>query len=196
MRHARCQGAVRDGGGTAAVPAGRLCNTRAPVPPIAPAISVLGFLRSAPDSRLQELQRLSLFTNLSLRELKIVQGILHEREYLPGEVIFDEGEEGNALYIVRSGRVLICRQAHPELAIAEHEAGSFFGELALLDSAPRSAQARAIAPSRVAVLFGSDFLGLLETEARLGNHILVPLARHLGHRMRASVAVPEADRPL
>lgn len=179
-----------------AVPDARLCNTRAPVRSSSFATLVLGFLRSAPDSRLQELQRLSLFTNLSHRELKIVQGILHEREYLAGEVIFDEGEEGNALYIVRSGRVLICRQAHPELAIAEHEAGSFFGELALLDAAPRSAQARAIVPSRVAVLFGSDFLGLLETEARLANHILVPLARHLGHRLRTSVAVPEADRPL
>jgi CRP/FNR family cyclic AMP-dependent transcriptional regulator len=156
---------------------------------------VLGFLRSAPDSSLQELQRLSLFTNLSGRELKIVQGVLHEREYLAGEVLFDEGEEGNALYIVRSGRILICRQSHPELAIAEHEPGSFFGELALLDSAPRSAQARALERSRVAVLFGSDFLGLLETEARLANHILVPLARHLGHRLRTSVAVPDADRP-
>lgn len=149
---------------------------------------MLGFLRSAPDSRLDELKRLALFTELSPRELQIVQGVLHEREYLAGEVIFDEGEEGNALYIVRTGRVLICRQGHPDQPIAEHGAGSFFGELALLDSVPRAAQARALEASRVAVLFGSDFLALLESESHLGNRMLLQLARHLGRRLRTSLA--------
>jgi CRP-like cAMP-binding protein len=148
---------------------------------------VLGFLRTTPDRRLEELKRLALFSALSSRELQIVQGVLHEREYLPGEVIFDQGEAGNALYIVRSGRVLICRQGHPEQPIAEHEAGSFFGELALLDSGPRAAQARAVEASRVAVLFGSDFLSLLESESHLGNRILLQLARHLGRRLRGTL---------
>jgi CRP-like cAMP-binding protein len=154
---------------------------------------VLGFLRPAPDSRLEELRALTLFTNLSARELKIVHGVLHEREYLAGEIVFDEGEEGNALYIVRTGRILICRQGHPDQPIAESGAGSFFGELALLEGAPRAAQARALEPSRLAVLFGSDFLALLETESRLANHILLPLARHLGRRLRHSLAARGAD---
>jgi CRP-like cAMP-binding protein len=157
---------------------------------------MLGFLRSAPDSKLDELRALSLFTDLSARELKIVQGVLHEREYLAGEVIFDEGEEGNALYIVRTGRVLICRQGRPETPIAEHGAGAFFGELALLESVPRSAQARALESCRLAVLFGSDFLALLETESRLANRILLQFARHLGRRLRGTVSAPGPDRPL
>lgn len=148
---------------------------------------MLGFLRTTPDRRLEELKRLALFSALSRGELQIVQGVLHEREYLPGEVIFDQGEVDNALYILRSGRVLICPQGHPEQPIAEHQAGSFFGELALLDSEPRAAQARAVEPSRVAVLFSSDFLSLLETESHLGNRILVPLARHLGRRLRGTL---------
>ena len=148
---------------------------------------MLGFLRPAPDSSLEELRALFLFADLSVRELKIVQGLLHERDYLAGEVIFDEGEEGNALYIVRTGRVLICRQGRPASAIAELEPGNFFGDLALLDSAPRAAQARALEPSRLAVFFGSDFLALLETEAKLANKILLRLSRHLGQRLRASV---------
>ena len=156
---------------------------------------VLGFLRPAPGSRLDDLKALSLFADLSVRELKIVHGVLHEREYLAGEVIFDEGEQGYALYMVRSGRVLICRKGRPDSAIAELGAGSFFGDLALLDSAPRAAQARALEPSRLAVLFGSDFLSLLETEAKLANQILLRFSRHLGRRLRGSVSASRRAAP-
>lgn len=155
---------------------------------------MLGFLRPAPDSKLEDLRALSLFTDLSVRELKIVQGVLHERDYLAGEVIFDEGEEGHALYIVRAGRVLICRQGRADSPIAEHGAGSFFGELALLDREPRTAQARALEACRLAVLFGSDFLSLLETEAKLANRILLRFARHLGLRLRGTVSGQSPER--
>jgi len=148
---------------------------------------MLDFFRSASGGHLEQLRALSLFADLSRRELQIVQGALHAREYLPGEVIFDEGEEGYALYIVRTGRVLICRQGRPDSPIATLGAGSFFGELALLDSAPRAAQARALEPCTLAVFFGSDFISLLETEAKLSNKILLQLSRHLGRRLRAAV---------
>lgn len=149
---------------------------------------MFGLLRPTAGTQVGELSAISLFADLSVRELKIVQGLVHERDYLAGEVVFDEGEEGNALYIVRSGRVLICRQGRPEARITEVEAGGFFGELALLDSAPRTAQARAAAPCRLGVFFGSDFLSLLESEARLANRILLRLARHLGARLRQTTA--------
>ncbi len=157
---------------------------------------MLGFLRHARSSQLEDLRALSLFADLSVRELKIVQGVLHEREYLAGEVIFDEGEQGYALYIVRTGRVLICRQGRPESAIAELGPGSFFGELALLDSAPRAAQARTLEPCKLAVFFGSDFLALLETEAKLSNKILLRFARHLGTRLRGTVAGQSTEQHL
>jgi CRP-like cAMP-binding protein len=148
---------------------------------------VFGFLRPGVGNDLKHLKALPLFSDLSVRDLKIVQGVLHEREYLAGEVIFDEGDDGNALYIVRTGRVLICRQGRPENPIAEIGAGGFFGELALLDSAPRAAQARALDPCRLAVFFGSDFLSLLETETKLSNRVLFQFARHLGRRLRGTV---------
>ena len=59
--------------------------------------------------------------------------------------IFDEGEEGQALYVVLEGRVLICRQGDANIVrLAEIPPGALFGELALLDGVPRSAQARAL----------------------------------------------------
>ncbi|MEI7771447.1 MAG: transketolase C-terminal domain-containing protein [Chloroflexales bacterium] len=62
------------------------------------------------------MRNLSLFVNLTPAELQIVDGLLHERDYLAGEVIFDEGEEGQAIYIVASGDVLnAIAAAIPEL---------------------------------------------------------------------------------
>ena len=157
---------------------------------------MLGFLRPTPGRELADLKALSLFEDLSVRELKIVQAMLHERDYLDGEVIFDEGDQGNALYIVRTGRVLICRQSRPTDPIAELGPGSFFGELALLESVPRTAQARALEACRLAVLFGSDFLSLLDIEAKLSNKILLRFARLLGRRLRDTVADRRDERHL
>ena len=139
---------------------------------------------------------MSLFADLSRRELQVLQGALHLREYLPGEVIFDEGDKGSALYIVRTGSVLICRQGRPDDPIATLGAGSFFGELALLDSAPRAAQARALELSTLEVFFGSDFISLLETETRLSTKILLQLSRHLGQRLRGTLLGQSTEQHL
>ena len=111
-------------------------------------------------------------------------------------MIFDEGDKGSALYIVRTGRVLICRQGRPDDPIATLGAGSFFGELALLDSAPRAAQARALEPSTLEVFFGSDFISLLETETRLSTKILLQLSRHLGQRLRGTLLGQSTEQHL
>src|SRR5689334_19592310 len=94
--------------------------------------------------RMGMLRQLSLFATLSHRELRIVDGLLHERRHVKGEIIFDQGDEGQSLYVVISGRVLICRQGEPEAGrLTMIEAGVVFGELALLDDSVRAAQARA-----------------------------------------------------
>lgn len=137
------------------------------------------------SARLDGLRNLSLFVKLTPAELRIVDGLLHEREFIAGEVIFDEGEEGQAIYIVASGEVLICRQGQDDAAVlARLGPGTFFGELALLDDWPRSAQARAASGCRLIVFFRDDFVGLLDTHARIGSKILRELARHLGSRLR------------
>ena len=107
---------------------------------------MLSFFRDRKETpRLDMLRQLFLFATLSRLELRVVNGMLHERRYLKGEIIFDEGEEGQTVYMVIAGRVLICRQGEPETGrIVEIEAGVVFGELALLDDAPRAAQARAL----------------------------------------------------
>ena len=112
-------------------------------PPPAMKLPAFATPRRDPPQRLRELKKMVLFGDLSYREARVLDGFLHERSYLPGEVIFDEGDQGEAFYLVLEGEVLICRQGEVARPIAVLPGGSFFGELALLDDAPRSAQARA-----------------------------------------------------
>ena len=149
------------------------------------------FNKDEDSPRIRQLRALSLFSTLSPRELKTVDGLLHERSFLKDEVIFDQGEEGQALYIVESGKVLICRQGQSaDGRIAELSPGRLFGELALLDNSPRAAQARAAENCTLAVLFRADFLGLLETHAVIASKIALQLARHIGQRLRETVNAP------
>jgi CRP-like cAMP-binding protein len=152
------------------------------------------FGNSPPAQRLRELQKLSLFVDLNSREMKIVDGFMHERCYLKDEVIFDEGEEGQAIYFILDGKVLICPQGQAEKPIATLEHGNFFGELALLDDAPRSAQARAAENCTLVVFFRGDFLGLMHSHAVIASKIALQLARYLGVRLRGAVHNGQAPR--
>jgi CRP/FNR family cyclic AMP-dependent transcriptional regulator len=126
----------------------------------------------------------TLFSGLTVSDLKTVEGFIHLRHYLPGEIVFDAGEDGQALYVIVSGKIAICRPGQVENPIAELGPGDFFGELALLDDAPRSAQARATAEAELAVLFRGDFERLMDSHARIVSRIAMQLARTLGQRLR------------
>ncbi|MYM26478.1 cyclic nucleotide-binding domain-containing protein [Duganella sp. FT135W] len=147
---------------------------------------IFGFLKSPEMSpRLLRLKESALFSTLTPLELKIVDRLMHERRYLADEIIFDEGEEGQALYLVMSGRVIISRHLDAgREVVAELSAGSFFGDLALLDNSPRNAQTRALDNCELAVFFRADFMGLMETDPVIGYKISLALARHIGRRLR------------
>lgn len=139
-----------------------------------------------PPQAFHELRKLSLFVDLNSREMKIVNGFMHQRRYLRDEIIFDAGEEGQAIYFILEGKVLVCPQGQTEKPIAILEQGNFFGELALLDGDPRGAQVRAAENSTLAVFFRGDFLGLMQSHAVIASKIALQLARHLGLRLRGA----------
>src|SRR5258706_14799713 len=146
---------------------------------------MLALFQRKETPRLSTLRQLPLFAALSRLELNVVDGLLHERDYLKGEIIFDEGEEGQALYVVISGRVLICRQGEPEAGrIIGIDAGVVFGELALLDNVPRARQALAAEDCVLASLARGDFESLLDTHAVIASKIALQLARQLGRQLR------------
>lgn len=144
--------------------------------------------KSASTSGEHPLKKTELFCKLTERDLKIVDGFVHRREFLAGEVVFDEGEEGQALYVIVSGKVAICLAGQHEAPLVQLDVGEFFGELGLLDGWPRSAQARAVVPTELIVLSRADFEHLMESHARIASRIAMQLAHHLGQRLRQMLA--------
>ena len=114
-------------------------------------------LSNPSNPRLQLLKNVVLFKDLSMRDLAMVDSLMHERRYLAEEVIFDEGEEGQGLFVVLSGRVKITLPANVDTVLIELGPGAFFGEVALLDESVRSAQARAIEDTQIVALFRAEF---------------------------------------
>lgn len=131
----------------------------------------------------QLLKALPIFQDLTRRELAAVVRILHQREYQPDEVIFRENEPGMGMYILQTGRVAILSEAG-NLQLAEFSDGSFFGEVALLDAAPRSATAVARAHCRIFGFFQPDLYGLIERNPQLGIKIVLGLSRLVCERLR------------
>jgi len=147
------------------------------------------FFVSDDQSELHALLRATpLFQQLSFRELRQIESILHERNYVPNEIIFEEGEEGLGLYVVRSGKVSVsARENGRDREIATLGRGQFFGELALLDGSPRSAQARALEQTELIGFFRPDLQKLCDTNPRIAAKFSVELARWIGKRLRETI---------
>jgi CRP/FNR family cyclic AMP-dependent transcriptional regulator len=139
------------------------------------------------NPRLQLLKNVVLFKDLSIRDLAMVDSMMHERQYLADEIIFDEGEEGQGLFLVLSGRVKIVLPSNAPSFLLELGPGAFFGEVALLDQSLRTAQARAVEDTQIVVLFRAEFYSLLETHSAIASRISFQLARVLAARLRQSV---------
>lgn len=98
--------------------------------------------------------------------------------YADGDVIVREGDPGEELYVVRSGRVAISRGGVP---LGTVERGDFFGEMSVLESLPRDADATAVGPTEVLVLGPGALLLRLRTDPSLA----VDMLRRLSGRLRA-----------
>src|SRR5687768_9707760 len=95
------------------------------------------------ESLAEILQNIPLFNDLSPKELRILEKVVHIRTYNPGDTVFVETEPGAGMYVVRSGKVNIVLQHKSDnpILLAELETGDFFGEMALLGDTSRSATA-------------------------------------------------------
>lgn len=106
---------------------------------------------------------------------------LTTRRFRRGEVIFHQGDPGDALHVVTSGSVKIVLPSREgdEAIIATVRPGDFFGELSLLDGEPRSATATAIEPTETSTLPRGVFLELLDAHPSLRDALLRGLAGEL-----------------
>jgi CRP/FNR family transcriptional regulator, cyclic AMP receptor protein len=96
------------------------------------------------------------------------------RRLTPDEVLFLKGDEGDALYGVLSGRIKISTAAPggKEIILNVIHPGDVFGEIALLDGGPRSADASAMSDVALMAIQRRDFVRLMEREPKLSTHLL------------------------
>ena len=97
------------------------------------------------------------------------------------ETLFNRGDEGDALYAVIDGlvRIWVGSDSGKELTFSIMEPGDVFGEIALLDGLPRTANATAQETTQLLVIQRSAFLSVLENDAQLGRHIIELLCERL-----------------
>ncbi len=138
------------------------------------------------ESLAEILQNVPLFQDLTTKELRILEGLVHIRAYQPDEPVFVESEPGAGMYVIRTGRVdikLKHRSEHP-LVLAELETGDFFGEMALLGDTSRSATAVTREASELIGFFLPDLEEIINLHPSMGAKITFGLAKTLADRLR------------
>jgi CRP/FNR family transcriptional regulator, cyclic AMP receptor protein len=137
----------------------------------------------------EALGRCRLFDGMSKESLQVITRTLRARRFRRGEVLFHEGDPGDALFIVASGavKVVVPSEDGEEAILATLRRGDFLGELALLDGAPRSASAIALEPTEALALPRDQFRVLVATEPAIRDALLASLAGEL-RRLTTHVA--------
>ncbi|MBA4397457.1 MAG: Crp/Fnr family transcriptional regulator [Syntrophus sp. (in: bacteria)] len=109
------------------------------------------------------INQIPLFAPLSAPEQEVLASLLRKRSIRKGDFLFHKGDEGTALYIIYKGLIKIAVPAGrgEEVTLAILTDGDFFGEMALLDDMPRSADATALEDTQLYVLNRADFLSFL-----------------------------------
>lgn len=111
------------------------------------------------------LKSVPLFEGMTLQQLEAIHQCLSEQHYLAGELIFAEGDIGDELFIVLEGEVeiLIRLDSEQPFVLGKIQAGTYFGEMSILDNEPRSAAARVTVDTRALTLKGDDLKELIYT---------------------------------
>jgi CRP/FNR family transcriptional regulator, cyclic AMP receptor protein len=128
------------------------------------------------SDKIEVLQKVPLFQNLSKRDLDQIARIADEVQTQPGEVLMRQGEPGREFVLIVDGSVRIERDGQ----VIDHRGpGEFLGELALLDGKGRTATVIAEKPMTLLVIHWGRFWPLLETIPRVQGKLLIGLAGRL-----------------
>ncbi len=135
--------------------------------------------------KINVLKGMPIFRYLSYRELVRLMNITQVRRYDDGEVIIEEGTEGEELFILLEGK---ARLSKGDAYITTLEQGDHFGEMALVDSAPRSATIAAEDEARLMIITRTDFYEIIRNESKLSVKLLWSFVQVLTDRLRKTTA--------
>ncbi|HEX9755854.1 MAG TPA: Crp/Fnr family transcriptional regulator [Gemmatimonadales bacterium] len=131
---------------------------------------------------LEVLREVPLFASLAEADLRAFVPLVRERRFPKGSVILMQGDPGDALYVIATGqvKVVLIGEDGREVILSVLGAGSFFGEMALLDDEPRSAHVVAMEESTLLQLRREDF----QARLRASPDVAIGLLRELSRRLR------------
>ena len=109
------------------------------------------------------IKQISIFAPLSPQDQETLASLMRRRSIGKGDFLFHRGDEGTALYVIYKGliKIAVPSKRGDEITLAILAEGDFFGEMALLDDLPRSADAMAMEETQLYVLNRTDFLSFL-----------------------------------
>ncbi|MFL6008245.1 MAG: cyclic nucleotide-binding domain-containing protein, partial [Rubrobacteraceae bacterium] len=111
---------------------------------------------------LDELRQVPLLADLSQEDLEQLYKMAETVSIPAGELVLREGDPGDSLYVVLDGELEVTkRHGSQDVLLAVYKAGQFFGEMALLEQAPRSASVRTLRESRLLLISQAAFQTLL-----------------------------------
>ena len=136
--------------------------------------------------KLAVLSRSPLFEMLSNQELEYVAELSRPRKFTAGQVVFEEGELGDSLYVIVSGEVEVLKRddkGNPQL-IARLGPPEFFGEMSLIDKEYRSATVRARSDAELLQLTAENLTTFRKQHRDGFTFVVINIARVLSARLR------------
>jgi CRP-like cAMP-binding protein len=138
-----------------------------------------------------------LFANMDPEASRTLLASMAPLHVARGEVLFHEGEPGDRLYVIRSGKIKLGRRSTDgrENLLAVLGPGEMFGELSLFDPGPRTATATGLADAVVLELGHHDLIPWLEQNPTVAKHLLGALGRRLRRTNDALADLVFSDVP-
>jgi CRP-like cAMP-binding protein len=125
------------------------------------------------------LEKVSIFNELEKKDLRYLEKIVHLRNYHADETVFEKGDPGSGMYIIRTGHVLIFSRDlhHNEQEMAVLGPGDIFGESTLASPAPRTFSARTTDSCELIGLFRPDILATMTKHPDIACRLLLGLSK-------------------
>ena len=126
------------------------------------------------EMTLNAIRSVPLFASLDDEATRELRSLLSTREVATGTVLFRAGDDGNAMYLIESGRVRIAvtDADQKEIVLADLARGDFFGEMAIIDGKQRSADALIAEDARLAMLSRENFLRFIHNNPKVALEML------------------------
>lgn len=133
-------------------------------------------------------KRVPLFAGLSPADLKQVAAVADEEVFADGEVIAEQGEQGDVMFVIVSGEVRVCIETDGrETEVARRKPGDFVGELAVVNREPRNATLIASGDVRALCIDNKSFEGLVRERPEVSLVIIQVLSKRLKELMAKKI---------